>query len=320
MSIPSNESIPGAADIRSTHNRILPFIHRTPVLSSATLDRMTGGRLFFKCENFQKIGAFKIRGATNVVKMLHADVLAHGLCTHSSGNHAQAVAYAARAAGVPAYIVMPTNAPEVKKKAVEGYGAEITFCEPTQAAREAAAQAIVARTGATFIHPYDDYRVIAGQGTAAKELLEDTARMDILLAPVGGGGLLAGTALTAKHFSMGVRVIGCEPAGADDAFRSFRDKVRYPSEHPQTIADGLLTGLGERNFEIIQQSVHDIVTCTEAGIIAAMRHIWERMKIIIEPSCAVPLACILEGKINVTDQNVGIIISGGNVDLGNLPF
>jgi threonine dehydratase len=314
------ESIPGAADIRSTHNRILPFIHRTPVLTSATLDRMTGARLFFKCENLQKIGAFKIRGATNVVKSLHPDQLAPGLCTHSSGNHAQAVAYAARAAGVPAYIVMPSNSPDVKKRAVEGYGAEITYCEPNQAAREAAAQAILDRTGAHFIHPYDDYRIIAGQGTAAKELLEDTARMDILLAPVGGGGLLAGTALAAKHFSMGVQVIGCEPAGADDAFRSFRDRVRYPSQNPQTIADGLLTGLGERNYGIIIQHVHDIVTCSEEAIVAALRLIWERMKIVIEPSSAVPLACILEGKINVTDKNVGILLSGGNVDLGKLPF
>lgn len=320
MSTASYDILPGAADIRSTHNRILPFIHRTPVLSSDTLDRMTGAKLFFKCENFQKIGAFKIRGATNVVKSLHADELALGLCTHSSGNHAQAVAYAARAAGVPAYIVMPSNAPDVKKRAVEGYGAQVTYCEPTLAARESTAQAIVDRTGAHFIHPFDDYRIIAGQGTAAKELLEDTARIDMLLAPVGGGGLLSGTALAAKHFAMGVRVIGCEPAGADDAFRSYRDRVRYPSEQPKTIADGLLTGLGERTFGIITQHVHDVVTCTEEGIVAAMRLLWERMKIVVEPSSAVPLACILEGKIDVAGKNVGIILSGGNVDLGKLPF
>lgn len=320
MSTASQESIPGAADIRSTHNRILPFIHRTPVLTSATLNDMVGAKLFFKCENLQKIGAFKIRGATNVVKSLHPEVLAFGLCTHSSGNHAQAVAYAARAAGVPAYIVMPSNAPEVKKQAVAGYGAEITYCEPTLAAREAAAADIVARTGAHFIHPFDDYRIIAGQGTAAKELLEDTARMDVLLAPVGGGGLLSGTALAAKHFAMGVQVIGCEPAGADDAFRSFRDKVRYPSEKPQTIADGLLTGLGERTYGIISQHVHDIVTCSEESIVAAMRLLWERMKIIVEPSGAVPLACLLEGKLHLPEKNIGIIISGGNVDLGKLPF
>lgn len=320
MAIPANESIPGAADIRSTHNRIAPFIHRTPVMTSTYLNQLTGGSLFFKPENLQKIGAFKIRGATNVVKSLHAEVLAKGLCTHSSGNHAQAVAYAARAAGVPAYIVMPSNAPDVKKAAVAGYGAEITFCEPTLAAREATAAAIVARTGATFIHPYDDYRIIAGQGTAAKELLEDTARLEILLAPVGGGGLLAGTALAAKHFSMGVKVIGCEPAGADDAFRSFHAKQLFPSEQSKTIADGLLTSLGERNFPILLQHVHDIVTCEEASIIEAMRLIWERMKIVVEPSSAVPLACILEGKIDVKNKHVGIILSGGNVDLGKLPF
>lgn len=320
MSILSHESIPGAADIRATHNRIAPFIHRTPVLRSSMLDNLTGAKLFFKCENLQKIGAFKIRGAINVVKSLHSDILSRGLCTHSSGNHAQAVAYAARQAGVPAYIVMPSNAPDVKKAAVEGYGAEITFCEPTLAARESTAAAIVERTGATFIHPFDDYRIIAGQGTAAKELLEDTERMDILLAPVGGGGLLAGTALAAKNFSMGVKVIGCEPAGADDAFRSFRDKDLYSSINPKTIADGLLTGLGERNFPIILNHVHDIVTCSEEAIIQAMRLIWERMKIVVEPSSAVPLACVLEDKIDLRGKHVGIILSGGNVDLGKLPF
>jgi threonine dehydratase len=320
MTIFSTEGIPGAAEIRSAHNRIAPFIHRTPVFTSTYLNGLTGASLFFKAENLQKIGAFKIRGATNVVKSLPMDVLAKGLCTHSSGNHAQAVAFAAQQAQVPAYIVMPSNAPDVKKKAVAGYGAEITFCEPTLAAREATAAEIVSRTGATFIHPYDDYRIIAGQGTAAKELLEDTPRLDILLSPVGGGGLLAGTALAAKHFAMGVAVYGCEPLGADDAARSFQEKRLIPSVQPKTIADGLLTSLGERNFGIILDHVQGVLTCSEESIVEALRLIWERMKIVVEPSCAVPLACILEDKIDVKGKHVGIILSGGNVDLGKLPF
>ena len=243
-----------------------------------------------------------------------------GVGTHSSGNHAAALALAARKRGIDAYVVMPENAPEIKKKAVAGYGAKLTFCRPTLAARESALAQVIAQTGATEIHPYDNFEVIAGQGTAAKELLEDETRLDLVLAPVGGGGLLAGSALAVRHLSAETRIIGCEPEGADDAYQSFRRGEIIPSVNPKTIADGLLTSLGQRNFAIIKDTVDDIVTVSEESIIQAMRLIWERMKIIIEPSSAVPLAAILERKVDVENQRAGIIISGGNLDLGNLPF
>lgn len=314
------EQFPDKAALEAARARITPYIHRTPVLRCSALNTMTGADLYFKCENFQKIGAFKIRGATNLMRSLPAAQLANGVVTHSSGNHAQAVAYVARDLGVPAYIVMPATAPAVKVAAVEGYGAEITLCEPTLQARQSTAQAIVDRTGATFVHPFDDYRIIAGQSSAAQELLEEVPGLDIVMAPVGGGGLLCGTALAVHHWAPQVQVVAAEPDGADDAFRSFRDGKRYPSEQPDTIADGLLTGIGKRNFPIMLQYVHQVVTASDEAIVQAMRHTWERMKIIIEPSCAVPLATLLEKKVDVNGKKVGIILTGGNVDLGKLPF
>ena len=245
---------------------------------------------------------------------------ARGVCTHSSGNHAAALALAAQKRGIDAYVVMPDNAPEVKKKAVAGYGAKIFFCSPTLEARESTLAEVAAETGATEIHPYDNFHVIAGQGTAALEMLEDSPELDMVLAPVGGGGLLAGTALAVAHLSPRTRVIGCEPAGADDAYRSFLLGQIVPSIDPETIADGLLTSLGQRNFAIIRDKVEQIVTVSEESIIEALRMIWERMKIVVEPSSSVPLAAILEGKIESSNKKTGIIISGGNLDLGNLPF
>ena len=313
-------NIPAYTDVVEAHLLVERFAHRTPILVSESINHITGGEIYFKCENFQKVGAFKFRGATNAVMSLSDEESIRGVGTHSSGNHAAALALAARNRGVHAYVVMPENAPEIKKKAVAGYGAKVTFCSPTLEARESALVNVIAETGATEIHPYDNFEVIAGQGTAAKELLEDESSLDIVLAPVGGGGLLAGSALSIRHLSPETRLIGCEPAGADDAYRSFKKGKIIPSVNPQTIADGLLTSLGERNFAIIKDSVDGIVTVSEESIIRAMRLIWERMKIIIEPSSAVPLAAILERKVEVQNQKVGIIVSGGNLDMGNLPF
>ncbi|MDP2887730.1 MAG: pyridoxal-phosphate dependent enzyme [Bacteroidota bacterium] len=312
--------LPSFSDIQTAHDRIHPFIHRTPVLTSQSINQIVGAELFFKCENFQKVGAFKFRGACNSVLALSDEEAKKGVCTHSSGNHAAALALAARMRGIPAYIVMPENAPEIKKKAVAGYGAQITFCEPTLAARESTLKKVAAETGATEIHPYNYFNVICGQGTAAKELIEETGQLDIIMAPVGGGGLLSGTAISAKAMLPNVLVIAAEPAGADDAFQSFQSKTLQPSVNPKTIADGLLTSLGSITFPIIQNEVDQIVTVSEESIVAAMRMIWERMKIIIEPSSAVPLAAILENKVDVKGKKVGIILSGGNVDLGRLPF
>lgn len=312
--------IPVFKDIEQAHLIVQKYAHRTPVLTSSSINKIVGGNLFFKCENLQKVGAFKFRGACNAVFSLTEEDAQKGVATHSSGNHAAALALAARMRDIAAHIVMPSNSPEIKKKAVAGYGANITFCEPTLQARESTLASIVEETGATEIHPYNNFNVIAGQGTAAKELIEDFGRFDIIIAPVGGGGLLSGTALSAKHLLPDCKVIAAEPAGADDAFRSFHEKKIIPSVNPKTIADGLLTSLGERNFAIIMQNVDDIVTVSEEKIVEAMRMIWERMKIIIEPSSAVPLAAILEGKVNIQNKKVGIILSGGNLDLGRLPF
>ncbi|MFV0265607.1 MAG: pyridoxal-phosphate dependent enzyme [Draconibacterium sp.] len=312
--------LPVYADVVKAHKIVQKYAHRTPVLSSSGINKIVGAELYFKCENFQKVGAFKFRGACNAVFSLSEAEAAHGVGTHSSGNHAAALALAASMRGIAAHIVMPINAPDIKKKAVAGYGANITFCKPTQEARESTLAAIIAETGATEIHPYNNFNVIAGQGTAAKELIEDNGEFDIIMAPVGGGGLLSGTAITAKHLLPACRVIATEPEGADDTYRSFQTKTRAPSVEPKTIADGLLTSLGERNFAIILDKVDDIVTVSEENIVAAMRLIWKRMKIIIEPSSAVPLAAILEKKVDVQNKKVGIILSGGNLDLGNLPF
>lgn len=312
--------LPTFSDIEKAHDRIRPFIHLTPVLTSKSINEIVGAELYFKCENLQKVGAFKFRGACNSVFALTDEEARHGVCTHSSGNHAAALALAARMRGIPAYIVMPENAPEIKKKAVAGYGAQITFCEPTLAARESTLMKVAAQTGATEIHPYNYFNVICGQGTAAKELIEQTGILDIVMVPVGGGGLLSGTAISAKALLPNVQVIAAEPAGADDAFRSFYSKTIQPSVAPKTIADGLLTSLGSLTFPLIMNHVDQIVTVSEEKIVEAMRMVWERMKIIIEPSSAVPLAAILQNKINVKGKKVGIILSGGNVDLGKLPF
>jgi threonine dehydratase len=312
--------IPDYEDVAAAHDRIRPLIHRTPVLKSSSINQITGGELYFKCENFQKVGAFKFRGAANAVFSLTEEEANKGVATHSSGNHAAALALAARLRGVPAHIVMPSSSPDIKKKAVAGYGGMITLCEPTLQAREAALNQLVEDTNATVVHPYDNFFVIAGQGTAAKELIEDSGHFDLILAPVGGGGLISGTAITTKNMLKTCRVVAVEPAGADDAFRSFIAHQLIPSQNPRTIADGLLTSLGNRNFTVIMQLVDDIVTVSEESIIEAMRLIWERMKIIVEPSAAVPLGAILEAKINVTGLRTGIILSGGNLDLGKLPF
>jgi threonine dehydratase len=313
-------SLPSFSDIEKAHDRIRPYIHHTPVLSSKSINEMVGADLFFKCENLQKVGAFKFRGACNSVFALTDEEAKNGVCTHSSGNHAAALALAARMRGIPAYIVMPENAPEIKKIAVAGYGAQITFCTPTLEARESTLKKVAAETGASEIHPYNYFNVICGQGTAAKELIEEIGHLDVVMAPVGGGGLLSGTAISTKALLLNARVIAAEPDGADDAFRSFYSKDLQPSVAPKTIADGLLTSLGSLTFPIILNEVDQIVTVSEEGIVAAMRMIWERMKIIIEPSSAVPLAAILENKMNVKGKRVGIILSGGNVDLGKLPF
>jgi len=314
--------IPDFQDVLDAAHRIEPYVHRTPVLTSRTLNRMTGAELYFKCENFQKVGAFKARGACNAVFALDEERARRGVATHSSGNHGAALAYAAGLRGIPAIVVMPDNAPPVKRAAVAGYGARIVTSGSRPLDRERTLEDVIAETGATFVHPSNDARVIAGQGTAALELLRDAdvPALDVVMAPVGGGGLLAGTALAVAGQSSGTRTIAAEPEMADDAYRSFRDGRIYPSENPQTIADGLRTFLGDVNFPIIRQHVADIVTVSEDAIIAAMRLAWERLKIVIEPSSAVPLAALFEGKFDHQGLRIGIVISGGNVDLGALPW
>lgn len=307
--------------IRQAHQRIKPYIHETPVLQSRQLNELFGAHVYFKCENFQKVGAFKMRGAANAVFSLKPEERQKGVATHSSGNHAQALALAARLAGMPAYIVMPKTAPKVKVAAVQGYGAEIIFCEPTLKARESMLQEVVARTGATFVHPYNDARVIAGQATAAKELFEQVdIPLDIVMAPVGGGGLLSGTVLAARCFSPATKVWAGEPEGADDAYQSLQEGKIVPQTAPNTIADGLLTSLGEQTFAIISRGVEQIITVSDKEIVAAMRFLWERMKLVVEPSAAVPLAAAMKEKEVLEGKHIGIIISGGNVDLGKLPF
>jgi threonine dehydratase len=311
---------PDLAAIRDAAARIAPHAHRTPVLTSRTLDERFEARLFFKCENLQRVGAFKFRGAANAVFSLSDTEAARGVATHSSGNHAQALALAARLRGIPAHIVMPENSPAVKVEAVRGYGGQIVFCEPTQAAREATLAGVVEKTGACFVHPYDDPRVIAGQATCALELLEQAGPLDAILVPIGGGGLASGTLLACGFTSPATSVYAVEPKGADDAFRSVRDGCIHPSTNPRTIADGLRTSLGTLTFPIVKALVRDIVTVEEGSIVAAMRLVWERMKLLIEPSAAVPLAALLEDRVHLEARRVGIILSGGNVDLGTLPW
>jgi threonine dehydratase len=312
--------IPNITTIEQAASRIKNYIHKTPVLTSSNLNTLVGAEIFFKCENFQKAGAFKSRGATNAVFSFSEADIKRGVCTHSSGNHAAALSRAAGLRNAKAYLVMPENSSKVKIAAVKNYGGVITFCEPTLTSREFTLTKVREETGAIEVHPYNDYRVIAGQATATKELLEKSSPLDIIMAPVGGGGLVSGTALATKYYSHGTKVIAVEPFGANDAFRSFYKKKFVPSTNPKTIADGLLTSLGSLAFPIILENVHQIVTVSEVGIIAAMRLIWERMKIIIEPSSAVPFAAILENKIDHKGKRIGIIISGGNIDLEKIPW
>ncbi|MDH3813511.1 MAG: pyridoxal-phosphate dependent enzyme [Acidobacteriota bacterium] len=311
---------PTFEDVLAAAERIRGHVHRTPVMTSSAIDGITGAHLHFKCENLQKVGAFKARGATNAVLSLNDEAAGRGVATHSSGNHAAALAYAAGIRGVPANVVMPSSAPPVKKAAVSGYGALITECEPTLEARETTLDAVVERTGATFIHAYDNPMVIAGQGTASMELITDVPDLDAVIAPVGGGGLMSGTAIAVSSSRPDIAIWGSEPAGADDAFRSLRDGTLYPSVAPKTIADGLLTSLSNRTFRILSDRLEGILTVNEETIVRAMRLLWERMKLVVEPSGAVPLAAVLQNPKRFADRRVGLIISGGNVDLDHLPW
>ena len=321
IELPPLDSVPNQAELLVTHEAIHPFVHRTPLLTNRSIDELSGARIHFKCENFQRIGAFKMRGGASAALRFTPEERERGLATHSSGNHAQAVASAAAQLNVPAYIVMPHDAPRVKVAAVEGYGARITYCNNTPRERQEALEGVIRKTGAAFIHPYDDYGVIAGQATAAMELIEDIdVILDYILTPVGGGGLLAGTALAARYFSVQAEVIGAEPKAVDDAARSLASGRIEENETNQTVADGLRTNLGAKNFPIIRDYVTAIMTVSEDEIIAAMRLIWERMKIIVEPSCAVPLAVVLRYPERFRDKTIGIILTGGNVDVDRLPF
>lgn len=306
--------------VEAAHERLGGLAHRTPVLTSAFFNQRLGAELFFKCENFQKVGAFKFRGAFNTVASLSEEERARGVATHSSGNHAQALALAAQMHGIDAHIVMPENAPSVKQNAVRGYGANVILCEPTIDAREVTLCKVLEETGGVMVHPYNDPRIIAGQATSAKELLEDVNDLDAVLAPIGGGGLAAGTALSAEYFSPSTKVYGVEPAGAADAQLSLKTGTIQPSKNPQTIADGLLTHLGEHTFAVIRRRIEDILTVTDDVLIETMRLVWERMKIVIEPSAAVPLAMLLDGGLDIRGKRVGVIFSGGNVDLNGLPW
>ncbi|MEX0646415.1 MAG: pyridoxal-phosphate dependent enzyme [Balneolaceae bacterium] len=313
-------SHPQFPDIQDAVRRISPHIKKTPVLTSQYFNDLTGSDIYFKCENFQKIGAFKFRGACNSILSKTDDQLRHGVITHSSGNHAQAVALAARMKGVKATIVMPENAPDIKIKAVRGYGADLIFCEPTIKARIETAKKVVEETGAYFVHPYNDPAVIAGQGTCAKELLEEIPDLDIIIAPVGGGGLLSGTSIAARHINPNIQIVGVEPEIADDAYRSFQTGTLQPVERTDTIADGLRTSLGELPFSIIRQNVDEMVTVSEESIIRNMRQIWERMKIIVEASGSVTLAAVTDQKINCEGKKTGVLLTGGNADLDHLPW
>ena len=313
-------AVPTFDDVQEAASRLAGLVHHTPVLTCASLDDRVGAQVFCKCENFQRAGAFKFRGASNAVMSLSDAEAEQGVATHSSGNHGAALALAARLRGIPARIVMPTNAPQSKKAAVAGYGGTIVYCEPTQEAREATLETVVRDTGAAFVHPYDNAKVIAGQGTAALELCAEVPQLDVILAPVGGGGLVSGTALAAAALSPGTQVAAAEPAAADDAYRSLAAGEILPADYPNTVADGLRTSLGQLTFAIIQRHVAQVVTVSEDAIVTAMRYVWERMKIIIEPSSAVPIAALLDDRLHVSGKRVGVILTGGNVDLGRLPW
>jgi threonine dehydratase len=314
---------PNLESIRAAHARIKPYIHRTPVLSSRVLNQKVGAEIYFKCENFQKVGAFKARGACNAVMTLNDDQAKRGVVTHSSGNHGAALAWAAGLRGIAATIVVPDNAPRPKKFAIEAYGASIVYCEPNVAAREAAVAKLIAEHNLELVHPFNDERVMNGQGTAALELLEEVPDLDIIMSPLGGGGLLSGTAIAAKGIKPGIKVVGGEPTGADDGYRSFYSGIRVTDAVPHTVCDGLRTGLGDKTFAIIRDNVDGIALASEENIIRAMRTTWELLKIIVETSCCPPLGAILEGNMDghaVKGKKVGIILTGGNVDLDKLPW
>jgi threonine dehydratase len=316
------DNFPDKDAILEAAKRIEPYARRTPVFTSQSLNQLTGANLFFKCENLQKTGSFKFRGACNSVFSLTKQESQNGVATHSSGNHAQALALAASLRGIPAYIVMPKNAAKPKVEAVQQYGGIITFCKPNLKSREEILKLVILRTNAMEIHPYNYYRTICGQATAAKELIEDAGQaLDVIMAPVGGGGLISGTALSAHHFSDKTRVIAAEPENANDAFLSFKAGYIIPApQKPNTIADGLLTSLGNLTFPIISKHVYDIVTVSEEDIVDAMKLIWERLKLVVEPSAAVAFAAILKRKVNVKGMNVGVILCGGNIDLQKIPW
>jgi len=309
-------------DIRAAAGRIKSVGHRTPILTSQTLDKMAGRKLFFKCENFQKVGAFKLRGGWNAVSMLSDEEAAKGVCTHSSGNHAQALAFSAMKRGIASYIVMPNNVPDVKLDAVKGYGANITLCEPTLEARKTTLDEIAKKTGAQVVHPFNNPNVIAGQGTAALEMIEDLGELDAIIAPIGGGGLMSGTCVTTRSLLPEAKLFGAEPTGADDAYRSLKEGKIIPQTNPNTICDGLLTSLGEYTWNILKDHLEAIYTVTDDEVINAMRLVWERMKIIIEPSSATAVAVALKSEFKALEglEKVGIILTGGNVELSKLPF
>ena len=320
--IPMGKYAASIDDVRAAARRIEGVGHRTPILTSQTLDEMAGRKLFFKCENFQKIGAFKLRGGWNAVSILSDEEAENGVCTHSSGNHAQAVAFSAQKRGIPSYIVMPNNVPDVKLDAVKGYEANITLCEPTLDARKSTLDEIADKTGARVVHPFNDPNVIAGQGTAALEMIEDLGHLDAMIAPIGGGGLMSGTCITTRSLLPEATLFGAEPAGADDAYLSLKEGKIIPQTNPDTICDGLLTSLGEYTWEILKDHLEAIYTVTDDEVINAMRLVWERMKIIIEPSCATPVAAVLKPEFKALEgiEKVGIILTGGNIELSKLPF
>lgn len=313
-------SVPSFSDIKRAHQRISNYIYETPVLTSANLDELAGCHLFFKCENFQKVGAFKMRGAANKVFSYKPEEREKGFACHSSGNHGQAVALAAKLAGVEAYVVMPKNANKAKMDAVASYGAQVILCEPNDHSRSEACAKVVAETGAIMVHPFDDYAIIAGQATAAKELIEQTEELDAIVVPVGGGGLAAGTALVAHYIDPPLDIYLSEPQAVDDTYQSLKAGKIIPNTSAKTLADGLKTTIGEKNFAILKAHAKTCYTVTEKEIVAAMRLIYERMKIVIEPSCAVPFAALLKNKKAFYQKKVGIILTGGNVDLAKLPF
>jgi threonine dehydratase len=312
--------IPTYDDVVAAHDRIRPYIHRTPVLTSSYFNSLTGADLFFKCENFQKAGAFKVRGATNAVFGLSDDMLEKGVATHSSGNHALSLSYAAGRRGIPCHVVMPRTAPEAKKAAVRGYGGIITECEPSTSSREEVFARVQAETGAEFVHPYNDPRVIAGQGTCSRELMEQVPGLEQVIAPIGGGGMISGTCLTLSNTAPEVEIYAAEPEQADDAYRSFKAGHIIADDAPVTVADGLKVPLKDLTWHFVKAHVTDILTASEQEIIDAMKITWERMKIVMEPSCAVPLATILKNPETFRGKRVGVIITGGNVDLDKLPW